>query len=63
MGNINELGECTKVLPPRRKSYAAQDQVVLDLWLGGQFDQLSELVDGAIMLTGVGTGGGTIITP
>ena len=64
VGNINELGECTRVLPPRRKSYAAEDQVVLDLWLGGQFDQLSDLVDGAIMLTGVGTGGsGTVITP
>jgi hypothetical protein len=64
VNNINELKECTKVLPPRRSSYVAEDQVVLDLWLKGQFDQLSDLVDGAIMLTGVGTGGsGTIITP
>ena len=64
VNNINELKECTKVLPPRRSSYAAEDQVVLDLWLQGQFDQLSDLVDGAIMLTGVGTGGsGTVITP
>ena len=51
------------MLPPRRVSYVAEDQVVLDLWLQGQFDQLSDLVDGAIKLTGVGTGGsGTIIT-
>lgn len=64
VGNINELKECTKVLPPHRRSYVAEDQVVLDMWLQGQFNQLNNLVDDAIMLTGVGGGGsGTIIVP
>ena len=64
VNNINDLKECTKVLPPRRASYVAEDQPILDLWLQGQFDQLNNLVDEAIMLTGVGGGGsGTIIDP
>ncbi|KAL1645933.1 hypothetical protein SLS61_008044 [Didymella pomorum] len=64
VNNINDLKECTKVLPPRRNSYVAEDQPILDLWLQGQFDQLNNLVDDAIMLTGVGGGGsGTIINP
>ncbi|KAF3042552.1 hypothetical protein E8E11_006064 [Didymella keratinophila] len=64
VNNINDLKECTKVLPPRRASYAAEDQPILDLWLQGQFNQLNNLVDEAIMLTGVGGGGsGTNINP
>ncbi|KAF2999843.1 hypothetical protein E8E13_007275 [Curvularia kusanoi] len=64
VNNINELKECTKVLPPRRGSYVAEDQAILNIWLQGQFDQLNDLVDGAIMLTGVGAGGsGTVINP
>lgn len=64
VGNINELKECTKVLPPARTSYVAQDQPLLDMWLQGQFNQLNNLVDEAIMLTGIGGGGsGTVITP
>lgn len=64
VNNINGLQECTKVLPPHRSSFASQDQVVLDMWLQGQFNQLNNLVDEAIMLTGVGGGGsGTVITP
>ncbi len=64
VGDVSELKECTKVLPPRRERYVAGDQVVLDLWLLGQFDQLSNLVDDAVMLTGVGGGGsGTVIVP
>lgn len=64
VNNINDLKECTKVLPPHRASYTAEDQPILDLWLQGQFDQLNNLVDEAIMLTGVGGGGsGTIINP
>lgn len=53
VNNINDLKECTKVLPPERKSFTSQDQVVLDMWLQGQFNQLNNLVDDAIMLTGV----------
>lgn len=64
VNNINDLKECTKVLPPHRASYTAEDQPILDLWLQGQFDQLNDLVDDAIMLTGIGGGGsGTIINP
>lgn len=64
VNNINDLKECTKVLPPHRATYVAPDQPILDLWLQGQFDQLNNLVDDAIMLTGVGGGGsGTIINP
>ena len=53
VNNINELKECTKVLPPERKTFVSEDQVVLDMWLQGQFDQLNNMVDDAIMLTGV----------
>jgi hypothetical protein len=53
VNNINDLKECTKVLPAARKSFVNQDQVVLDMWLQGQFNQLNNLVDDAIMLTGV----------
>jgi hypothetical protein len=53
VNNINDLKECTKVLPPERKSFTSEDQVVLDMWLQGQFNQLNNLVDDAIMLSGV----------
>jgi hypothetical protein len=53
VNNINDLKECTKVLPAERKSFTSQDQVVLDMWLKGQYNQLSNMVDDAIMLTGV----------
>ncbi|KAF1923059.1 class II peroxidase [Didymella exigua CBS 183.55] len=56
--------ESTKVLPPHRARYVAPDQPILDLWLQGQFDQLNNLVDDAVMLTDVGAGGsGTVIIP
>jgi hypothetical protein len=53
VNNINDLKECTKVLPPARTSFKSEDQVLLDMWLQGQFDQLNNMVDDAIMLTGV----------
>ncbi|KAF2262238.1 heme peroxidase [Lojkania enalia] len=56
VNNINSLKECTKVLPAARNSFVSEDQVVLDMWLQGQFDQLNNMVDDAIMLTGVITG-------
>lgn len=55
VNNINDLKECTKVLPRSRTSFVNQDQVVLDMWLQGQFDQLNNMVDDAIMLTGLTT--------
>ncbi|KAF2748664.1 class II peroxidase [Sporormia fimetaria CBS 119925] len=57
VNNINDLKECTKVLPPERKSFVSQDQVILNRWLNGEFDQLNDMVDNAVMLTGVTTGG------
>ncbi|KAH8706116.1 heme peroxidase [Phaeosphaeriaceae sp. PMI808] len=60
VNNINDLKECTKVLPPSRSTFVSQDQVILDLWLQGQFNQLNNLVDDAIQLSGVTSG--TIIT-
>jgi hypothetical protein len=53
VNNINDLKECTKVLPAARPTFISQDQQILDMWLQGQFDQLNDLVDNAIMLTGV----------
>lgn len=53
VNNINDLKECTKVLPPARNSFVSQDQKILDLWLQGQYNQLNNLVDDAIMLTGL----------
>jgi hypothetical protein len=56
VNNINDLKECTKVLPAERKTFVSQDQIVLDMWLQGQFNQLNNLVDDAVMLTGLTTG-------
>jgi hypothetical protein len=53
VNNINDLKECTKVIPDRRPSFVSEDQVILDRWLNGEFDQLNDLVDDAIQLTGV----------
>ncbi|KAL5113530.1 hypothetical protein ACEQ8H_008595 [Pleosporales sp. CAS-2024a] len=53
VNNINDLKECTKVLPAARTSFVNEDQVVLDMWLQGQFDQLNDMVDDAIQLTGL----------
>jgi hypothetical protein len=56
VNNINDLKECTGVLPAERKSFVSEDQVLLDRWLQGEFDQLNNLVDDAIQLTGVISG-------
>jgi hypothetical protein len=53
VNNINELKECTQVLPPARPTFTSEDQVILDRWLQGEFNQLNNLVDDAIQLTGV----------
>ncbi|KAF2464488.1 heme peroxidase [Lindgomyces ingoldianus] len=53
VNNINDLKECTQVLPPERTAFVNEDQVVLDMWLQGQFNQLNNMVDDAIMLTGI----------
>ncbi|KAH7361298.1 heme peroxidase [Pyrenochaeta sp. MPI-SDFR-AT-0127] len=55
VNNINDLKECTKVLPAARTKFVSEDQVVLDMWLQGQFNQLNNMVDDAIQLTGVVT--------
>ncbi|OCL10477.1 class II peroxidase [Glonium stellatum] len=55
VNNINKLQECTKVLPPAVTSFSAPDQVVLNLWLQGQYNQLSSYVDDAVLLTGFST--------
>ncbi|CAN9298113.1 unnamed protein product [Alternaria alternata] len=51
--NINDLKECTKVLPAERPTFVSEDQVLLDRWLNGEFGQLNNLVDNATKLTGV----------
>ncbi|KAI8938350.1 hypothetical protein NX059_004247 [Plenodomus lindquistii] len=56
VNNINDLKECTKVMPPARTTFVSEDQVLLDRWLNGEFDQLNNLVDDAIQLTGVISG-------
>jgi hypothetical protein len=56
VNNINDLKECTKVLPDARKTFVSEDQVVLDMWLAGKYDQLNDMVDNAIQLTGVVSG-------
>jgi len=53
VNNINDLKECTQVLPAARPTFVSEDQVLLDRWLNGEFDQLNDLVDNAIQLTGV----------
>ncbi|KAF2758133.1 heme peroxidase [Pseudovirgaria hyperparasitica] len=45
--NINSLKECTKVLPPAKKSYTAPDQLYLTLWLSGKYPQLGKYIDDA----------------
>jgi hypothetical protein len=58
VNNINDLKECTKVLPDARTKFVNEDQVVLDMWLAGKYDQLNDMVDNAIQLTGVVSGTG-----
>jgi hypothetical protein len=53
VNNINDLKECTQVLPPARTSFTSEDQVILDRWLNGEFNQLNDMVDNAIQLTGL----------
>jgi hypothetical protein len=53
VNNINDMKECTKVLPPERSSFSSPDQVILNEWLQGKYNQLNSLVDDAVMLTGV----------
>lgn len=53
VNNINSLTECTKVLPAEVTSFTSPDKAVLDLWLQGQYNQLNNMVDDAIMLTGI----------
>lgn len=56
MNNINDLEECTQVLPAARPTFTSEDQVLLDRWLNGEFNQLNNMVDDAIQLTGVVSG-------
>jgi len=56
VNNINDLKECTKVLPAQRPTFVNEDQVILDRWLQGEFDQLNNMVDDAIQLTGFVSG-------
>lgn len=43
-------------MPPARTTFVSEDQVLLDRWLNGEFDQLNNMVDDAIQLTGVVSG-------
>ncbi|KAH9883174.1 hypothetical protein J1614_000030 [Plenodomus biglobosus] len=56
VNNINDLKECTKVMPAARTTFVSEDQVLLDRWLNGEFDQLNNMVDDGIQLTGVVSG-------
>ncbi|KAF1940439.1 heme peroxidase [Clathrospora elynae] len=56
VNNINDLKECTGVIPAARTTFVSEDQVLLDRWLNGEFDQLNDMVDDAIQLTGLVSG-------
>lgn len=44
VNNINDLVECTKVLPPEIKSFTSPDQNFLDQWLAGTIPKLGPVV-------------------
>src|ERR1700761_5010369 len=40
--NINNLTECTKVLPPAIKGFSPPDKSIIDKWANGGFQQLGQ---------------------
>lgn len=51
MNNINNLTECTKVLPPAIKGFTSADQAFLDKWLAGNYPKLGQYIRDATKIT------------
>lgn len=55
VNNINDLEECSKVLPPAKGSFAAADQDLVDAWLDST-EVVEEVADAVLdgdLLTGL----------
>jgi hypothetical protein len=52
VNNINELKECTKVLPQEIKYFINPDQQYIDQWIGGAYQKLgATLREGTTILS------------
>ncbi|KAF2102522.1 peroxidase [Rhizodiscina lignyota] len=47
VNNINNLIECTKVLPAAKTTYTPPDKAIILKWLAGQFPKLGKFLDSA----------------
>jgi len=53
VNNINQLTECTKVLPPAIKTFNSPDSSIIKAWLQGKYDVLGKYLETGDLLTGV----------
>lgn len=51
VNNINQLQECTKVLPRETKFFVSPDQKFLDQWLAGGLPKLGKVLQDAGAIT------------
>lgn len=51
--NINQLTECTKVLPPAIKTFNSPDSAIIKAWLKGRYDVLGKYLENGDLLTGI----------
>jgi hypothetical protein len=49
--NINNLTDCSKVLPPAQTSYAPPDKTFITSWLAGKYPKLGSILDQATTIT------------
>lgn len=51
VNNINDLTECTKVLPPAKKTFTIPDKAIINAWLTGKFAKLGKLIENSDTVT------------
>ncbi|CZT46088.1 uncharacterized protein RSE6_06469 [Rhynchosporium secalis] len=51
VNNINQMTECTRVLPPTKKEFTIQDSFFLQQWLEGKYDKLGQAIEDGQTLT------------
>lgn len=51
MNNINDLAECTRVLPAAKKTFNLPDSTLLQQWLEGKYNKLGQAIEDGQTLT------------
>ncbi|KAL2070011.1 hypothetical protein VTL71DRAFT_14691 [Oculimacula yallundae] len=51
VNNINQLTECTRVLPPAKKVFLLPDTTLLQMWLEGKYNKLGQAIEDGQTLT------------